>query len=229
MTVAAPTGATITSVQFTVFNEPGTTTLSTTTDATSPFVGTWVNRVDDALYRVEILVTYTAGCTETLTRYARDQGACFITASAPVITNFDSGSDAIARISYTITNPTNEVLTVKGLKIDWLRTTGFPLAVIETITYVGAATVSQTVSGATGAPPTTGVLTTPVGAPTIPANSSTYVIRVDYNLGRKQDVNELTESFINKLCIQYTAPSFGASTASCNVLGSTTGNPGACN
>jgi hypothetical protein len=73
------------------------------------------------------------------------------------------------------------------------------------------------------------VLTAPSDAPTLPANNSSYVIRVRYNLGRKQDVNDLTESFINKLCIQYTAPSFGASPASCNVLGSTTGNPGACN
>jgi Tfp pilus assembly protein PilV len=229
MTVTAPTGATITSVQFNLFNEPGTNAVATATDAATPFQNTWANRVDDTLYRMEIVVTYTAGCTETIIRYVRDQGACFITASAPVITNFDSGSDAMARISYTITNPTNEVLTVKGLKIDWLRTTGFPLAVIESISYIGATTVSQTVSAATGAPPTTGVLTAPVGAPTVPANSSTYVIRVEYNLGRKQDVNDLTETFINKLCIQYTAPSLGASTASCNVLGSTTGNPGACN
>ncbi|HYK03787.1 MAG TPA: fibronectin type III domain-containing protein [Thermoanaerobaculia bacterium] len=229
LTVAPPAGATITSVQFNVFNEPGTTVLGTSNDAATPFVNTWIDRVDDALYRVEIVVTYTAGCTETITRYVRDQGACFITASAPVITNFDSGSDGMAAISYTITNPTNQVLTVKGIKIDWLRATGFPVAVIESIDYVGAATVSQTVSAANGAPPTTGVLTAPGTVSTIPANSSTYVIRVEFNLGRKQDVNALTESLINKLCIQYTAPSLGSTPASCNVLGSTTGNPGACN
>jgi Tfp pilus assembly protein PilV len=229
ITVAPPVGATITNVQFTIYNEPGTTVLAQTTDATAPYTNTWVNRVDDALYRVEILVTYVAGCTETLTRYVRDQGACFLTVSGPVIVNFDQGSDGVATVAYTVSNPTGDILTLKGIKIDWLRATGFPLAVIEQIDYIGATTVTQNVSSANGAPPTTGVLTAPVTTPTIPANSSTYVIRVKFNLGRKQDVNLLTESFINKLCLQYTAPSLGASTVSCNVLGSTSGNPGACN
>jgi hypothetical protein len=228
VTVTPPAGTTITDVRFNIFEEPGTTTLSASADTTSPYQLTWVNRVDDTLYRLEILVTYTAGCSETITRYVRDQGSCFLTVSAPTITNTTSGNDAIATITYVVTNPTAEALTLRGIKIDWLRDTGHPLAVIESITYVGATTTTQTVSAANGAPPTTGVLS--IGtAPSVPANSSTYQIRVLYNLGRKQDVNDLTTSWINKLCLQYLAPSFGGSTASCNVLGATSGNPAACN
>lgn len=229
VTVTPPGTETFTDVRFNLYDEPGTTLIATATDSATPYQFTWANRVDDTLYRLETVVTYTAGCTETLIRYIRDQGACFITASAADVVNTTSGNDAIATISFAITNPTNEVLTLKGIKVDWLRDSGHPVAVIEDIEYIGATSLTQPVSAGNGAPPTTGVLTVPTTAPTIPANSSSYRIRIRYNLGRKQDVTNLTTSWINKLCIQYSAPSFGASTASCNVLGSTSGNPAACN
>ncbi|HEX8618781.1 MAG TPA: hypothetical protein VF911_14450, partial [Thermoanaerobaculia bacterium] len=228
VTVTPPAGTTITNVQFNLFQEPGTTAISTATDATSPYQMTWVNRVDDALYRLEIVVTYAAGCSETMTRYIRDQGSCFLTVSSATVTNTTSGNDKLATITYVVTNPTAEVLTLRGIKIDWLRDNVHPLAVLESITYVGASSATQNVSAANGAPPTTGVLSTGT-VPTIPASSSSYQIRVTYNLGRKQDVVDLNTSWINKLCLQYLAPSFGGSTASCNVLGATSGNPTACN
>lgn len=229
VTVAAPATASISSVTFNLYNEPGTTVLATATDAAAPFTYAWTNRTDDVLYRLEMTVTYTAGCTETIARYIRDQGMCFITAAAPTVTTTTSGSDKYATISFAITNPTNEALTVTGIKVDWLRDAGHPEALLDEIQYVGATTTTQTVAAANGAPPTTGTLTVSPAPPSIPANSSSYVIRIRYNIGRKNAVTDLTSSWINKLCIQYTAPSFGGSTASCNVLGATTGNPAACN
>lgn len=225
VTVTPPAGETFTNVVFSLYNEPGTTLLSTSTDAATPYQSTWVNRVDDALYRLEILVTYTAGCTETIKRYIRDQGSCFITATGGTLTNQQNNGNQVdfATVTFTISNASNEVLTVKGIKVDWLRDT-HPLAVIDQITYNG--TTTQNVAAAAGAPPTTGVLTAPT-VPTMAAGTSSYTIAVRFNLGPRAD--PATSNWINKLCIQYTAPSLGASPVSCNVLGSTTGNPGACN
>jgi hypothetical protein len=199
--------------------------IASSTDAVTPYQFTWVNRVDDALYRLEILVTYTAGCTETLTRYIRDQGSCFITATGGTVTNQQNNGNQtdFATVTFTISNASSDVLTVKGIKIDWLRST-HPTAVIDQITYNGS--TNQAVAAAVGAPPTTGVLTAPT-VPTIAGGSSSYTIAVRFNLGPRAD--PVTSNWINKLCIQYTAPSLGASPVSCNVLGSTTGNPGACN
>lgn len=229
VTVTAPATATISNVAFNLFPEPGTASLSSSSDNSSPFTYAWTNRTDDVLYRLEITVTYAAGCTETIKRYIRDQGMCFITVSAPTITTTTSGSDKFATISYSVTNPTNEALTIRGIKVDWLRDAGHPSAVLEEVEFTGATSSTLTVAAGNGAPPTTGTLTVSPAPATVPANSSSYVVAIRYNLGRKNSVTDLTSSWISKLCIQYSAPSFGGSTASCNVLGATTGNPAACN
>ncbi|MDQ3281483.1 MAG: fibronectin type III domain-containing protein [Acidobacteriota bacterium] len=228
VTVTPATGQTISDVVFRLYNEPGTTVLSSSTDATSPYQYTWVNRVDDALYRLEMTVTYAAGCSETITRYIRDQGTCFLTLSSATVTNADEGSRAIGTITYVVTNPTAEALTIKGIKVDWLRDALHPVATLREIVFVSGAT-STTLTVSANTPPTTGVLTVSPTPPLIGANSSTYQIRFRYDLGQKQTVPDLLTSWISKLCIQYTAPSFGGSTASCNVLGATNGNPTSCN
>ncbi|HYO77583.1 MAG TPA: hypothetical protein VE010_14070, partial [Thermoanaerobaculia bacterium] len=228
VTVAPPVGSTFTDVSFRLFNEPGTSAIAGASDATAPYTFAWTNRVDDALYRLEITITYTPGCVETLTRYIRDQGICFITASVGAITNVQNNGnqDDFATITYTISNPSNEPLTLRGIKVDWLRDPDHPVAILDQITFTGAASTTLTVAAGAGAPPTTGVLSV-TGAPVIPANSSNYRIAIRYNLRAR--ASALTDDWINKLCIQYTAPSFISTTASCNVRGSISGNPGACN
>jgi hypothetical protein len=211
---------------FNLYNEPGTTLVATSTDAATPFVNTWVDRTDDALYRLESVVTYAAGCTETITRYMRDQGKCYLTVSSPIITHVDQGADTIATITYQVTNPGSEILTITGLSVGWLRDAGHPIAVLESISFNGGANFA--VPTANNAPPSTGVMAIS-GQSTIPVNSSSYTIALKYNIGRKQTIPDLTTSWVNALCIRYTAPSFGGSPASCNVLGSTTGNPSSCN
>jgi hypothetical protein len=226
LTVTTPATATIQSVTFNLYTQPGTTLVSTATDSATPFVNTWVNLTDDVLYREEMVVTYAAGCTETITRYIKDQGKCFISVSSPIIVGTTSGPDRFAEITYQVTNPTNEVLTITGLAVGWTRDAGHPLAVLESITYNGGA--AQAVAVANNAPPTTGTLAVS-GQATVPVNSSSYTISLLYNLGKKTDVGDLSSSWVNSLCIRYTAPSFAGTPASCNVLGSTSGNPSSCN
>jgi hypothetical protein len=226
VTITPPVGTTISNVVFNLYNHPGTTVIATATDSVTPYVFTWTDRIDNALYRLEAVVTYTAGCTETVVRYIQDQGTCFLTASTPTVTTVDSGSRKIATITYQITNPSTEVVTLKGIKADWARDAAHPAAVLQQIVYNGSTT--QTVVNQ--APPTTGVMTpiTPV-PPTMPASSSSYTISFKYDIGQKNTVVVLGANWITSLCLQYTVPSFGGTTASCNVYGSTSGNPGACN
>jgi len=229
VTVAPPSGTTISSVQFQLFNEPGTTALQTTSDNSSPYTYTWSDRTDDALYRLEITVTYTAGCTEVLKRYIRDQSSCFITASAPsvVITTTTSGSQKFATITFQISNASNEDLTIKGIQVGWLLDAAHPSAFLDTITFGGTTTIS--VPAANGLPPTTGLLTVTPTPSVITGGTSSYTVAMKFDIGKKNVVTDLTSSWINSLCIKYSAPSFGGGTASCNVLGSITGNPTSCN
>lgn len=226
VTVTPPVGTTISNVQFDLYDEPGTTRLVGSNDATSPYTFSWTDRTDNALYRLEITVTYTAGCTELIKRYIRDQGNCFITASTSTVITTISGSRKIATITYQITNPGTEVITLKGIKVSWLRDATHPAAVLQSIVYNGSTT--QSVSNQI--PPTTGLVTpiTPT-PPTIPASSSSYTIALSYDIGQKNSVLDLGSDWVTALCLQYTVPSFGGSTASCNVFGSTSGNPTTCN
>jgi prepilin-type N-terminal cleavage/methylation domain-containing protein len=228
VSVQAPVGATITNVTFNLFDQPGTTRIFTISDATSPYEFVWTNRTDDALYRLEIVITYTPGCTETLTRYIRDEGTCFLTATATSVLTVDSGSRKIATITYQITNPSVQVVTMSGIKVDWLRDSQHPEAVLQEIVYNGS--VTDTVTNQ--APPTTGVMTpiTPT-PPTIPATSSSYTIALKYDIGPRSGSNavgDLGANWVTGLCLQYTVPSFGGTPASCNVSGSISGNPGNC-
>lgn len=227
ITVAPPVGQTIQNVVFNVYDQPGTTVLATSTDNSSPYTMTWTNRTDNSLYRVEMIVTYTPGCSETVVRYVSDQGLCVITASAPVITGSTQGNTRYGTITFQITNPLPEALTINGIAVGWTRDAGHPVAVLDQITYNGGAS-PQTVAAANGAPPTTGTLTVS-GQPTVSANSSSYTVAIRFNVGNKNSVSDLATQWINSLCIRYTAPSFGGTSASCNVLGSTSGNPSSCN
>ena len=182
------------------------------------------------MYRLEATVTYAPGCTETIRRYIRDQGTCFLTLGNPVVTNADSGSRRIGTVTYTVSNPTGEALTIKGIKVDWTRVAMPALSTLREIEFSnGTSTTTQSVSLNT--PPSTGVLTVSPTPPTISANTTTYEIRFNFDLGQKNQVGttDLLASPISSICIQYTAPSFGGTTASCNVLGATSGNPNACN
>jgi len=227
VSVQAPVGATITDVAFNLFDQPGTTSIFGSTDSTSPYEFNWTNRTDDALYRLEIVITYTPGCTETLTRYIRDEGTCFLTATVTSVITVDSGSRKIATITYQITNPSAEVVTLGGIKVDWLRDAQHPQAVLQQIVYNGSVTdvVNQ-------APPTTGLITpiTPT-PPTIPGSSSSYTIALKYDIGPRSGggaVGDLAANWVTGLCLQYTVPSFAGTPASCNVSGSISGNPGNC-
>ncbi|HEX8252033.1 MAG TPA: fibronectin type III domain-containing protein, partial [Thermoanaerobaculia bacterium] len=52
----------------------GAATVPVTTDSSSPFVLTWTNSAtDNAVYRVDAVITYAPGCTETVTRFVQDQ------------------------------------------------------------------------------------------------------------------------------------------------------------
>ena len=226
-TITPPATLTPTSVVHTLYQGATTTVIATETDAASPFEVTWVDRTDGQLYRLESVVTYSAGCTETITRWISDQSLCFITASAPTISTIESGSRKIATITFTITNPSTEALTIKAAKVDWLRDAAHPTAVLQSVVFNG----SITWPASTTAPPTSGVIapTSPVPG-NIVAGSTTYTVAVKFDIGHKNDVGDLATNWINGLCIRYSAPSFGAgNTASCNVLGSTAGNPTACN
>jgi prepilin-type N-terminal cleavage/methylation domain-containing protein len=227
VTVTPPATLTVVNVVHTLYLGATTTVVATETDAASPYAITWVDRTDNQLYRLESVVTYSAGCTETITRYIQDQSLCFITASTGTITHADDGSRRIATITFTITNPTAELLTVKGVKVDWTRDAAHPSAVLQTIRLNG--TVDWPV--ATQAPPSSGVVAPATPTPgTIPINSSTYTVAMKFDIGKKSEVGDLATNWINGLCIQYTAPSFGSGvTASCNVLGGTSANPTACN
>jgi prepilin-type N-terminal cleavage/methylation domain-containing protein len=224
VTVAPPSGTTITNVQFSLFNEPGTTTLTTTTDSASPYQFLWTDRTDNALYRLQIVVTYTAGCTETISRYIKDEGLCFLTATATSMVTSDVGGRAITTITYQISNPSTEVVTLTGIKVDWLRDAGHPVAVLQQVVYNG--TVTQTM--ANQSPPTSSLVTITPTPPTIPASSSSYTIALKYDIGQKNQVTDLLTNWVTGLCLRYTIPSFGGSPASCNVFGSITGNPSNC-
>ncbi|HKR64422.1 MAG TPA: fibronectin type III domain-containing protein [Thermoanaerobaculia bacterium] len=224
VTVATPAGANVTNVQFSVFNQPGTTALATSTDASSPYQFSWTDRTDNALYRLEMLVTYTPGCTETIVRYIKDEGACFLTATATSFITVDVGGRAIATITYQISNPSTEVVTLNGIKVDWLRDAQHPSAVLQSITYNGL--VTQTITSQ--APPTTGLISITPTPPTIGAGTSSYTISLKYDIGQKNQVGDLAQNWVTGLCLRYTIPSFGGSSASCNVFGSISGNPGNC-
>lgn len=224
VTVTPPTGTTPTNVVFNLFNQPGTTSIASSTDATSLYQFTWVDRTDDALYRLEITVNYATGCSETITRYIKDEALCFLTATATSFITNDVGGRAIATITYQISNPRAEVVTLTGIKVDWLRDTGHPVAVLQQIIYNG--TVTQSVG--TQIPPTTGLVTITPTPPTIPASSSGYTIALKYDIGQKNQVTDLTANWVTGLCLRYTVPSFGGSPALCNVFGSISGNPGNC-
>jgi hypothetical protein len=224
VTVTPPVGTTITGVQFQVFNQPGTTALATQTDTISPYQFTWTDRTDLSLYRLEMTVTYSAGCAETITRYIQDEGFCFLTATQTSLITVDVGGRAITTITYAITNPSSEVVTLSGIKVDWLRDAGHPVAVLQEIVYNG--TVTQTVTAQT--PPTTGLLTITPTPPTVPANNSSYTIALKYDIGQKNQVTDLLNNWVTGLCLRYTIPSFGGTPARCNVFGSTSGNPGNC-
>jgi prepilin-type N-terminal cleavage/methylation domain-containing protein len=71
LTVAAP--ATINLVVFSLFvNSSGTAVGTPATVATSPFNFNWVDRTDSTLYRLNMVITYADGCTETIDRFIRD-------------------------------------------------------------------------------------------------------------------------------------------------------------
>ena len=227
VTVTAPSGATISDVQFTLYQGATTTVISNSNDASSPFTMTWQDRVDNQLYRLVMTVTYSAGCSEVITRYIQDQAFCFITASTPTVNTVDQSNRAIATITYTISNSSSEVLTVTGAQVGWLRDAQHPTAILKSITFNG---VSTTVPAASQAPPSTGFITAAAGTPTIGALNGSYTVAVVFDIGKKTEVVDLAQTLINSLCIRYSAPSFGAgNTASCNVLGSTAGNPTSCN
>jgi hypothetical protein len=226
MTVTPPAGTTVTDVQLDIFNEPGTSRIGGSTQFITPYTFNWTDRTDNALYRLEFTATYSAGCSEKIIRYVRDQGDCFITATVTSLTTVDSGARKIATITYAITNPSAEIITLRGIKVSWLRDAAHPTAVLTDIVYNG----STTQSVVNQIPPTTGVMTPITPAPgTVPASSSSYTIALKYDIGKKTDVGVLAANWVTGLCLQYTVPSFGGSTASCNVFGSTSGNPGTCN
>jgi prepilin-type N-terminal cleavage/methylation domain-containing protein len=224
VTVTAPTGATISNVQFNLYQGATTTLVATGTDASAPFESVWVDRTDNQIYRLEMTVTYSAGCSELITRYIQDQSLCFISASTPTLSTVDSGSRKVATITFTISNPSTEALTISGVQVGWFRDAQHPEAVLTDIAFnnVNTNVTSQD-------PPTTGVIT-PTSPPVIPAGNGSYTVAVVFDIGKKNEVGALASNWISSLCIRYSAPSFGAgNTASCNVLGSTTGNPTSCN
>ena len=232
VTVNAPTGATIQSTTFNVYDVTGTSLLATVNDGSSPFVFTWSDRVDDTNYQLKITVTYATGCSEVLTRYIQDQGKCFVTVDSGTITHADNASQREATITYQVSNPSGAALTLQGFKVTWARDSGHPLAKLTQVTFVsGATSVTQTVASANQAPPDTGTYSLTVTPPTIPAGNSSYLVKVVFDIGKKSGsdaVTDLTSNWITGLCLQYTSSEISG-TASCNVLGSTSGNPTACN
>lgn len=225
VTFTAPTGATISSTQFNLYQGATTTLIASGNDAATPFELAWVDRTDNQIYRLETTVTYSAGCSEVITRYIQDQSLCFITALTPTISSVDSGSRKIATITFTITNPSTEALTINAAQVGWFRDAQHPEAVLTNIIYNGTSTAVTS-----QVPPSTGLIT-PISPapPTIPAGSGSYTVAVVFDIGKKNEVGALAANWIDSLCIRYTAPSFGGTNASCNVLGSTTGNPTTCN
>jgi prepilin-type N-terminal cleavage/methylation domain-containing protein len=223
--VTAPTGATISNVQFNLYQGSTTTLVASSNDAATPFEMLWVDRTDNQVYRLEMTVTYAAGCSELITRWIQDQSLCFITALTPTVSTVDSGSRKIATITFTITNPTAEALTIDAAQVGWFRDAQHPEAILTNISFNGTS-----VDVTSQAPPSTGLITPLSPAPpVIPANGGSYTVAVIFDIGKKNEVDVLASNWISSLCLRYSAPSFGTAKASCNVLGSITGNPTSCN
>lgn len=221
--VNPPAGATPASVVFTL--KQGATTISTLTDSASPFRFTWTDLVDNTAYTLTIAVTYSTGCSETFDRFIRDQGGCFISVGAPTVSTVASGARKIATITFTISNPAAETLTIQGFKLDWARDAAHPGAVLDNVVYNGS---TQAIPSANEAPTTTGVLAPSPAVGTVPASSSSYTLAFKWDIGKKTDVSDLASSWVSGLCVRYSSASLGT-TVSCNVMGSTSNNPNSCN
>jgi len=255
VSVAAPSGSTIQSVDFTLKEDnSGDVIVPTYTDSVGPFEFGYNNQQDGTIYRLEITATSTAGCTYTDRKYIRDAPpvpACLFGTSArtgPVLTldlsgsrcpsgtpggvNGEHGGNKLGTAQWTYTVPNSspvDNLTLKQVQITWAPDANHSDAKLKTISFISGTTTASITSITANTPPSSGLLPVPTTAPVVPFNTSTYQMKVQFEYNACD--LDMTTAPITKICLVYTSATTGTQQRFCNLVGAaTTGtsNPNSC-
>jgi prepilin-type N-terminal cleavage/methylation domain-containing protein len=148
------------------------------------------NMPDDHLMQILVTAVDDKGCTKVTEFYARDS-------KAPACSLSDSGSDVSivtvnkSDVVYTLKNLSSSALTIKKIIVNINKPSGKSLPAV----------IFNGTSVTTGCTKSSLMVNAPSGA-TIPANSSSYKLTLDYQDSNLQDVNPTVS-----LCIEYQVPS----------------------
>jgi prepilin-type N-terminal cleavage/methylation domain-containing protein len=227
--VLPPPGVEITRVVFRVYDAGGTSIeTAVVEDGTGGFFYVWKDLIDDEIYRVLITITNADGCVEQQDRYVLDQmiSPCTVAPASVVEGPEISGTGQTKFKDFTITvdNTGDENLNLQSVTFTWADADSANAKLVR-ITYPGGVDTafSQT---------TPGTITefVPAGTLSVTPADTTYdiVVRFEYQ-GKIGPADKTFTNAISSFCVAYAISSEPGTTKHCNLVGTTTNNPDACN
>jgi hypothetical protein len=203
------------------------------TQATAPFIFQWTNRTDETVYRVDFLVEYSTGCSETFSRYVKDDpGACKVRVDDPdgtLVRVFNPNpGDPSAELD--LVNTGTATYTIKNVAITWNRWDSGITWDSVTVPGAGTYTVNSNNGGNIGEQTINlDFDPRPAGFSADPTITAGGTLTLTLNFTETGNRDPIERGDIRTVCVTYTRADTGTRLYNCRIVSPTAPDAAASN